>query len=63
MLTDFDMDGAYNGTWSTYSAEPGTYYIDITARSMKGENKEFKNAATVEIFGSSTSTWKPKWYL
>ena len=63
MLTDFDMDGAYNGSWSTYSAEPGTYYIDITARSMEGGNKEFKNAATVEIFGSSTSTWKPKWYL
>ena len=63
MLTDFDMDGAYNGTWSTYSAEPGTYYIDITVRSMEGENKEFKNAATVEILGSSTSTWKPKWYL
>jgi serine protease AprX len=63
MLTDFDMDGAYNGTWNAYSAEPGTYYIDITTRSMKGEKEEFKNAATVEILGSSTSTWKPKWYL
>ncbi len=63
MLTDFDMDGAYNGSWSTYSAEPGTYYIDITVRSREGENKAFKNAATVEILGSSTSTWKPKWYL
>ncbi|MCW3133615.1 MAG: S8 family peptidase [Methanophagales archaeon] len=62
MLTDFDMDGVYNGTWSTYLAEPGTYYIDITARSAEGEDKEFKNAATVEIFGSPTSTWKPKWY-
>ena len=63
MLTDFDRDGVYNGTWSTYSIEPGTYYIDITARSAEGEDKEFKNAATVEIVNSSTSTWKPKWCL
>ncbi len=61
MLTDFNMDGVYTGTWSTYSVEPGTYYIDIIARSNGGKDKEFKNAATVEILGSPASTWKPKW--
>ncbi|MEA1998584.1 MAG: sulfurtransferase [Euryarchaeota archaeon] len=48
VMHDYNGDGRYEGEWQTYSAEDGTYYIDIEA--TDGELKrEKENAATVEV--------------
>ena len=48
VMHDYNGDGRYEGEWQTYSAEDGTYAIDIEA--TDGELKtEKKNLATVEV--------------
>ncbi len=48
VMHDYDGDGRYEGEWQTYSAEYGTYYIDIEATDGELETKK-ENAATVEV--------------
>jgi hypothetical protein len=47
-MHDYNGDGRYEGEWQTYSAEEGTYAIDIEATDGELKAKD-ANAATVEV--------------
>jgi hypothetical protein len=47
-MSDYDGDGRYAGEWQTYSAEDGTYYVDIEATPMEIKANK-KNAARIEV--------------
>ncbi|MGB3457978.1 MAG: rhodanese-like domain-containing protein [Halobacteriota archaeon] len=48
VMHDYNGDGRYEGEWQTYSAEDGTYAIDIEATDGELKTKE-ENVATVEV--------------
>ena len=53
IMHDYNGDGRYEGEWLTYSAENGTYYIDIEATDGELTTTE-KNAATLELAAYTT---------